>query len=60
MNSDGVLKTILRVIGGSSLLGLIFVAVPDAWRDRIHQALGLGPFSDQPVVGYLARSTSYL
>jgi hypothetical protein len=45
-------------MGSASLLGLIFVAVPYAWMDSIHVALGMGPLPEEPVVGYLARSTS--
>ena len=60
MTSERVLKLILRIIGGSSLLALIFVAAPHAWMDSIHSALGMGQLPDEPVVGYLARSTSAL
>ncbi len=48
----------LRVFGTSSLLALIFVAAPYSWMDAIHESLGMGRLADQPVVGYLARSTS--
>ena len=58
MTSERVLKLILRIIGGSSLLALIFVAAPYTWMDSIHSALGMGQLPDKPVVGYLARSTS--
>jgi len=60
VNSEQLLKVILRVMGSSSLLGLIFVVAPYRWMDSIHTALGMGPLSDDPVVGYLARSTSAL
>ena len=56
--SVDVLTFILRVIGSASLLGLIFVFVPYSWMNDIHALLGLGVLSDQPVVGYLARSVS--
>jgi hypothetical protein len=52
------LKWFLRLIGTSSLLALIFVAAPYAWMDAIHAWLGMGRLPDEPVVGYLARSTS--
>jgi len=58
VTSENALKWILRVLGSSSLLGLIFVAVPYAWMDSLHSALGMGRLPDEPVVGYLARSTS--
>ena len=60
MSSEQVLKLVLRVMGSSSLLGLIFVVAPFGWMDSIHQGLGMGPLSDDPVVGYVARSTSAL
>ena len=58
MKSGQTLVWILRIMGSSSLLALIFVAVPHAWMDSIHSALGMGPLPAEPVVGYLARSTS--
>jgi hypothetical protein len=58
-NSERLLRLVLRVIGCNSLLALIFVAAPFRWLDTIHAGLGLGPLIDQPVVGYLARSTSF-
>ena len=48
----------LRLIGTSSLLALVFVVAPYSWMNSIHQDLGLGVLPDQPIVGYLARSTS--
>lgn len=58
MTSEQVLRFILRLMGSSSLLALIFVAAPYSWMDSIHTTLGMGPLPDAPVVGYLARSTS--
>ena len=58
MTSERALKLILRVMGSSSLLALIFIGVPHSWLESIHAALGMGQLPDQPVVGYLARSTS--
>lgn len=49
---------ILRVIGGVSLLALIFVFVPYSWMNIIHQQLGMGQLPKSPVVGYLTRSIS--
>ncbi len=58
MTSEQTLKLILRLMGSSSLLALIFVAAPYTWMESIHSTLGMGQLPDQPVVGYLARSTS--
>jgi len=40
------------------LLAVIGVVMPHSWMDAVHQRLGMGPLPPQPVVGYLARSTS--
>ncbi len=58
MNPEQTLKLILRLIGTSSLFALIFVAAPYSWMNTIHLELGLGILPNDPVVGYLARSTS--
>jgi len=58
VTEERALKLILRIIGSSSLLALIFVAAPYSWMNSIHADLGMGPMPDAPVVGYLARSTS--
>jgi hypothetical protein len=52
------LTLLLRVMGASSLLALIFVAAPESWMAAIHAELDMGPLPTEPVVGYLARSTS--
>ncbi|MCI0691761.1 hypothetical protein L0337_07090 [candidate division KSB1 bacterium] len=57
-NAEQLLKFLLRLIGTFSLFALIFVFAPYAWMDQIHAQLGMGPLPSQPVVGYLARSTS--
>jgi hypothetical protein len=53
-----LLQLLLRLIGTSSLLALVFVAAPHSWMRDIHAALGMGELPDAPVVWYLARSTS--
>ncbi len=53
-----VLKIVLRLLGTSSLLALIFVVAPSSWMVTIHADLGLGELPDTPIVWYLARSTS--
>jgi len=58
MASEGVLRALLRIIGSSLLLALLFVAAPYESMDYIHLSLGMGTLPDSPVVGYLARSTS--
>lgn len=56
---ESMLRSAMRLFGGLSLLALLFVFVPYSWMNRIHaQLLGMGPLPDEPIVGYLARSTS--
>jgi hypothetical protein len=54
------LQTVLRVVGTAGLLAIPFVLMPHSWLDAIHQGLGMGELSTDPVTGYLARSTSAL
>lgn len=58
--SHGALRTILRLIGSSSLFAVIFVLAPSSWISSIHTQIGMGEFPDVPVAWYLARSTSAL
>jgi hypothetical protein len=54
------LQTMLRVVGTAGLLAIPFVLMPHSWLDAIHQGLGMGKLSSDPVIGYLARSASAL
>jgi hypothetical protein len=51
-------KLFLRISGSVALLALVAVFMPYSWMNVIHQQLGLGELPNQPIVGYLARSTS--
>ena len=55
---DRFLKLFLRIIGSVALLALFPVVFPYSWMNAIHQWLGMGQLPSQPIVGYLARSTS--
>ena len=52
------LHVFLRILGSVSLLALFAVVMPYSWMNAIHQWLGMGELPDEPIVGYLARSTS--
>jgi hypothetical protein len=52
------LRLFLRIIGTTALFALIAVVMPYSWMNAIHQWLGLGTLPTEPIVGYLARSTS--
>ena len=55
---DGLFKLFLRVVGTVAMLALIAVVMPYSWMNAIHNRLGMGELPPEPIVGYLARSTS--
>jgi hypothetical protein len=48
----------LRVVGTVSFSAIIFIYVPYSWMNQVHAWLGMGNLPTEPIVGYLARSTS--
>jgi hypothetical protein len=59
MTSQGVLKWLLRLIGGIELCAIPFLFFPMSWMNAIHDSvLGLGPLPQGVIVEYLARSLS--
>jgi hypothetical protein len=54
------LAALLWALGGVELLALGAVVMPRAWMAEAHAWLGLGTLPEAPVVGYLARSASWL
>ena len=55
---DRFFKLFLRVIGTAALFALVAVVMPYSGMNAIHKWLGLGQLPAEPIVGYLARSTS--
>jgi hypothetical protein len=55
---DRFFKLFLRIIGTAALLAVVAVVMPYSWMNAIHQWLGMGQLPPEPIVGYLARSTS--
>jgi hypothetical protein len=53
-----LLKLLLRIIGTAALFALVAVVMPYSWMNAIHKRLGMGELPAEPIVGYLARSTS--
>jgi hypothetical protein len=45
-------------MGSVSMLALVAVVMPYSWMNAVHKWLGMGTLPDEPIVGYLARSTS--
>ena len=57
---ERLLRLILQVIGSAALLAVFAVLMPYSCMNAIHQGLGMGELPSEPIVGYLARSTSAL
>jgi len=55
---DQFLKLLLRIIGTAGLFAIIAVVMPYSSMNSIHKWLGMGELPAEPIVGYLARSTS--
>ena len=55
---EKLLRLVLRTLGSGGLLAIPFVFLPHSWMNAVHQGLGMGQLPEEPVVGYLARSTS--
>lgn len=56
--NEATLRTFIRIFGTVSGLAVVAVFMPASTMDRIHQALGMGPLPQGPIVDYLARSLS--
>jgi hypothetical protein len=55
---EHLFRLFLRVLGSVALLAVFAVVMPYSWMNGIHQWLGMGQLPAEPIVGYLARSTS--
>jgi len=55
---ERLFKLFLRILGTAALLALVAVVMPYSWMNATHQWLGMGQLPAEPIVGYLARSTS--
>ncbi len=53
-----ILRAVCVIAALSMLAALAPVFFPFAWMQAIHEALGLGPLPELPIVEYLARSLS--
>ena len=56
--SGRALQLFLRAIGSVALLAIFAVFMPYSWMKAVHGWLGMGTLPNDPIVGYLARSTS--
>jgi hypothetical protein len=55
---ERLLKLSLRLIGTTAFFAVVAVVMPYSWMNSVHQWLGMGTLPPEPIVGYLARSTS--
>jgi hypothetical protein len=58
IKQERLFKLVLRIVGTAAILALIAVVMPYSWMNAVHQWLGMGKLPAEPIVGYLARSTS--
>ena len=58
--ADRTVTLVLRAAGCLNLTALLFAFGPDALLHRGHELLLGGPFPDEPVAEYLARTASLL
>lgn len=58
MTRDCFLILFLRVVGSVAGSAALCAVMPLRAMDAAHRALGMGPLPSQPIVEYLARSTS--
>lgn len=57
---ESMLKLLLRWFGGFAVIAAFPFVMPQRWMALTHEWLGMGVLPDQPVVEYLARTTSAL
>jgi len=55
---ERILQLLTRVVGSVALLAIPCALMPYSWMNAVHQGLGMGELPREPIVGYLARSTS--
>lgn len=58
--AEKLLRLLLGLIGATLLVATVPVFFPLSWMAYLHQVLGLGEMPTEPLVEYLARSTSML
>ncbi len=58
IHAELALKVVLRVTGTVLCLAIVAVFMPGWWMARAHAWLALGPWPEQPIADYLARTLS--
>ena len=56
--AERALRVFLRLIAVTTFVAVVFVVAPYSWMNAIHSWLGMGDLPDEPIVGYLSRSSS--
>src|SRR2546422_10765302 len=57
---ESYLKLLLQTFGAVTVIALFPFVMPRSWMAVVHEWLGMGVLPDNPVVEYLARTTSAL
>ena len=57
---ENYLKLLLQAFGAVTAVALVSFVMPRSWMAVVHEWLGMGVLPDNPVVEYLARTTSAL
>lgn len=60
LRRNRALALAVRAFGILDLLALGAIVMPVHWMDQAHRFFGMGPLPRDPIVGYLARSSSTL
>jgi len=58
IHAELALKAVLRVTGAVLCLAIVAVFMPGSWMAQAHAWLALGPWPEQPIAEYLARTLS--
>ena len=58
LRRETLLRLFLRGIGSLALLALPCALMPYAWMDAVHRWLDPGELPSEPIVGYLASSST--
>jgi hypothetical protein len=58
--AESWLKRILQFGAGFLLLATLAIPLPVSWMQAANDAMGMAPFADNPLTGYLTRSLAAL
>lgn len=59
MNSEHLLRWLLRLAGSFEILAFIAVVMPRSWMEVSHRWLGMGAMVEGPLIMFMIRQASY-